>query len=101
MLELRLPLGFSPQNADIILHRLLEITLQGVGIFALALLKWPQRFTDNIFNFSGIDRAVLIFFRELGGKFAGTFSKNQKIRQRISAQSIGTVNSGGAFTCRK
>src|SRR5207253_6427390 len=50
MLELRLHLGFGPHNADIILHRLLEVPLQCIGIFALALLKWPQRFTDNVFH---------------------------------------------------
>src|SRR2546430_8981432 len=101
MLELGIHLRLGPYNADIILHCLLEVTLQGVGIFALALLKWPQRFTNNVFNFSVIDRAVLIFFSEFNGKFAGAFSKNQKIRQRISAQSIGTVNSGSTFTGRK
>src|SRR4030095_14353044 len=101
MLELRLHLSLGPHNADIILHGLLQIALQDIGIFALALLKWPQRFTDNVFNFSAIDRAVLIFLREPSGKFAGAFSENQKIRQGISAQSIGAVNSGSTFTRRK
>ena len=99
MVELRLHLSFGPYNADIILHRLLEIALQCIGIFALAPLKRPQRFMDHVFDFTGIDRTVLILLRELGGKFAGAFSENQKIRQRISAQSIGTVNPGTRDIC--
>src|SRR5205085_1581323 len=101
MVELRLHLSFGPYNADIILHRLLEIALQRIGIFALSLLKWSQRFTDNVFNFAGIDRAVLILLRELGRELARAFSENQKIGQRVSAQSIGTVNSSGTFSRRK
>src|SRR5436305_12841807 len=101
MVELRLHLDFGPHDAYVILHRFLEILLQYIGIFALAPLKWAQRFNNDIFDFRGIGSAVLILFRKLGGKFAGAFSENQKIRQRISAQSIGTINSGGTFARRK
>ena len=74
--KLRRHFGFVAHNSDIVLHRLLEIALQRIGIFACASLKWAQCFTGDVLNISAIDIAGLIFLRELGGELTGAFSEN-------------------------
>ena len=74
--KLRCHLGFVAHNSDIVLHRLLEIALQHIGVFAPASLKWAQCFMGDVLNFIAIDIAELIFLRELGGELTGAFSEN-------------------------
>src|ERR1700719_4033463 len=74
--KLRRHFGFVAHNSDIVLHRLLEIALQRIGIFACAPLKWAQRFTGDVLKFSAIDIAELIFLRELSGELTGASSEN-------------------------
>src|SRR2546430_16878915 len=79
MFNLKSHLALGSHNSDIVLHRVLEIALQFVGVFpaAVAGLKWSQCFTGDALDFIVINRAVLISSREFGRKLTGPFSDNE------------------------
>jgi len=76
---------FVPHNSNQVLHRFLQIFLDSIRVFTIAALKGSERLARDDVDFLPVDRAVLIFSGEFRCEFAGTFSKHQKIRERIAA----------------
>src|ERR1035441_4178077 len=90
--------AFIAHNPDIVLHHLLQIALHRVRISAGAILERFQSFARVHIDLVIVDLAVLIFLRELDREFAGAFSEDNKIGERVAAKSIRAVDPSGTFT---
>src|SRR5437773_10816065 len=88
---------FIPHDSDAVLHYLLQILLDLIRIFVASPFERRQRFARSSIDLVIIDLAERILPGEFRGKFSSAFSKDQKIRERISAESIRTINTSRAF----
>src|SRR5678815_3675206 len=88
-------------DTDIMLHDLLQIALHRVRILARAVLKWLQHLPRIRVKLVVIDFVVWILPRKPGRKFAGAFSKDNEIGERVTAKPIRAIDSGGALAGRK
>src|SRR6267378_229010 len=77
---------FPSNNTDFVLHRLLQIVLQSIRVFARPTLEWCDSVAGRSLDFFKVDFAQAIFLREYGRVFARALSEYQKIRKRISTK---------------
>src|SRR2546421_12343214 len=82
-----LEIVFTPKDAHIRLHRLLQVSMHIVRAVTAAL-KRREHFTRSFLNLSFVNVRRSDLFRVFGCSQTGAATKNEKIRERISTQPI-------------
>src|SRR5437868_8937505 len=76
--------------------------LHRIRIFASTALERLEGAVRRLFDLSTVNLAERILLGEVCREFPGTFSKHQKIRERVSTKPICSIDSSGAFArCEK
>ena len=90
---------FAPHDSDQLLHPLLQLFLDLIGRLAVAriALERRQRPLPQCLDLFLVNRDRAILLGELGGILAGPLAEDQQVGQRIAAQTVGAMQSGGGF----
>src|SRR2546427_4939484 len=92
--ETLLEIPFTAKDAHIVLHRFLQVAMHIVRAVAVAALKRLKHFARGFLNLSVVKLWRFRLFRMLGRSLTRATTKDEKIRERISAESIRAVQTG-------
>ena len=97
-------LALAADDADHVLHHLLQVVLHPVGFraaFAPLTLERSQRGAGGGIDLVLVDPARATILDEARGVRAGALAEDQQVRKRVPAQPVRPVQSGGALSCRE
>src|SRR5437763_1712440 len=92
---------FTPKDAHVRLHRLLQVSMHIVRAVTVAALKRREHFIRSFLNLSFVNVRRSDLFRVFGCSQTGAATKDEKIRERISAQPIRAMQPCGRLTGSK
>ena len=97
-----LHLRFDTDDADEVLHHVLQIALHGVRVFRRRpALEGRQRRSRRPFHGVLVDPTGGVLLREFCRELAGALTEDQQIRQRVAAEPVRAVQARRGFAGRK
>ena len=95
-------LGFLADDADQVLHHVLQVVLDGVGVLAgRAALERRQRPRGGRVDLRLVDRRRAVLLGERRGVLAGALAEDDQVRERVAAEAVGAVQPGRRFAGRE